>query len=186
MRIVAGKYKGQVIHAPKSIPARPTTDRSKESLFNILQNKISLEDISVLDLFSGTGNMAYEFASRGASLVHAVDQNATAVRFIGETFKKLGIESGKAFKANALAFYKRATQDYDLIFADPPYALPGIPDFIENVLSGNLMKEGGIFILEHAIQVKTPENMRIDYRVYGQSAFSIYEKTATFGQKPEQ
>jgi len=186
MRIIAGRYKGQVIHAPKSIPARPTTDRSKESLFNILQNVIDLDDIEVLDLFSGTGNMAYEFASRGASLIHSVDQNATAVRFIGETFKKLGIENGKAMKANALAFHKRATQSYDLIFADPPYALPGIPDFIESTLGSDMLKQGGLFIIEHAIQVKTTENMRVDYRVYGQSAFSIYEKTATFGQKPEQ
>ncbi len=186
MRIIAGKYKGQVIHAPKSIPARPTTDRSKESLFNILQNKIDLDGLQVLDLFSGTGNMAYEFASRGAALVHAVDQNATAVRFIGETFKKLGIEQSKAIKANALAFHKRASQSYDLIFADPPYALPGLPDFIDHVLSSAILDTGGIFILEHAIQVKTTESMRIDYRVYGQSAFSIYEKTATFGQKPEQ
>lgn len=186
MRIVAGKYKGQVIHAPKSIPARPTTDRSKESLFNILHNKIDLEGLQVLDLFSGTGNMAYEFASRGASLVHSVDQNATAVRFIAETFKKLGIENSKAMKANALAFHKRATQSYDLIFADPPYALPGIPNFIDAVLGSKMLAEGGLFILEHAIQVKTTETMRIDYRVYGQSAFSIYEKTATFGQKPEQ
>lgn len=186
MRIIAGKYKGQVIHAPKSIPARPTTDRSKESLFNILQNTIDLEDIDVLDLFSGTGNMAYEFASRGASLVHSVDQNATAVRFIGETFKKLGIDNGKAMKANALTFHKRATQSYDLIFADPPYALPGIPGFIDTLLSSEMLKEGALFIIEHAIQVKTTENMRVDYRVYGQSAFSIYEKTATFGQKPEQ
>ena len=186
MRIIAGKYKGQVIHAPKSIPARPTTDRSKESLFNILQNVIDLDGIEVLDLFSGTGNMAYEFASRGASLIHGIDQNATAVRFIGETFKKLGIENGKAMKANALAFHKRAKQTYDLIFADPPYALPGIPDFIETTLASEMLKPGGLFIIEHAIQVKTTEHMRVDYRVYGQSAFSIYEKTATFGQKPEQ
>jgi len=185
MRIIAGKYKGQVIHAPKSIPARPTTDRSKESLFNILQNKLDIEGMEVLDLFSGTGNMAYEFASRGAALVHAVDQHAHAVRFIGETFKKFEFAGGKAIKANALAFHKQATQSYDLIFADPPYAIPGIPDFIESVLSSEMLKEGGLFILEHAIQVKTSEKMRIDYRVYGQSAFSLYEKTATFGQKPE-
>lgn len=184
MRIISGKYKGHVIHAPKSIPARPTTDRSKESLFNILQNKMDLEGIKVLDLFSGTGNMAYEFASRGAALVHAVDQNATAIRFISETFKKLGIE-GRAIRANALNFYKKEIETYDLIFADPPYALNGIAELPEHLLSSSLLKEDGWMIMEHGIQLKpSPKNL-VEQRVYGQSAFSIYQKTATFDQTPE-
>lgn len=186
MRIVSGKFKGRVIHAPKSIPARPTTDRSKESLFNILQNKIDLEELRVLDLFSGTGNMAYEFASRGALLVHAVDQHATAVSFIKSSFLELGYPSSKVFKANALNFYKRAEIQYDLVFADPPYALNGIPEFTTALLESNLLREGGLFILEHAVRVVPGEKYRIDYRVYGQSAFSIYEKTSTFEKKPEE
>lgn len=185
MRIIAGKYKGRVIHAPKAIPARPTTDRSKESLFNILNNRIELEGIRVLDLFSGTGNMAFEFASRGAELVHAVDQHATAVSFITSSFETLGCKTGKAINANALTFYKRASGPYDLIFADPPYGLPGIPKFVEDIMQSSLLKEGGLFILEHAVQVVPGDKYRVDYRVYGQSAFSFYEKTATFEAKPE-
>ncbi|HCS20441.1 MAG TPA: 16S rRNA (guanine(966)-N(2))-methyltransferase RsmD [Bacteroidetes bacterium] len=185
MRIIAGKYKGHVIHAPKSIPARPTTDRSKESLFNILNNRLDLEGLRVLDLFSGTGNMAFEFASRGAKLVHAVDQHATAVHFINSSFETLGYKTGKAFKANALTFFNRASQPYDLIFADPPYGLPGIPQFVEAIMTSTLLQEGGLFILEHAVQVVPGDKSRVDYRVYGQSAFSFYEKTATFETKPE-
>lgn len=184
MRIISGKYKGHVIHAPKSIPARPTTDRSKESLFNILNNQLDLEGIKVLDLFSGTGNMAFEFASRGAELVHAVDQHAMAVSFISASFKTLGYAGGKAFKANALNFSKRTTEVYDLIFADPPYGLPDIHDFVQTTLASPMLREGGLFILEHAVQVLPGEQSRIDYRVYGQSAFSFYEKTATFDPKP--
>lgn len=185
MRIIAGIYKGRVIHAPKSIPARPTTDRSKESLFNILHNQIDLEGLRVLDLFSGTGNMAFEFASRGAALVHAVDQHAGAVQFINASFASLGYKTGKAFKANALNFQKRSAEYYDLIFADPPYALSGIPQFVTGVMNSGMLKEGGLFILEHAVQVVPGDKYRVDYRVYGQSAFSFYEKTATFDAKPE-
>lgn len=185
MRIIAGIYKGRVIHAPRSIPARPTTDRSKESLFNILNNRLDLEGLSVLDLFSGTGNMAFEFASRGAEQVHAVDQHATAVSFINSSFEALGYKGGKAFKANALTFFKRASMEYDLIFADPPYALPGIPQFVEAVMTSSMLKVGGLFILEHAVHVVPGDKYRVDYRVYGQSAFSFYEKTATFEAKPE-
>ncbi|MHB1276997.1 MAG: RsmD family RNA methyltransferase [Bacteroidia bacterium] len=185
MRIIAGIYKGRVIHAPRSIPARPTTDRSKESLFNILNNRVELEGLRVLDLFSGTGNMAFEFASRGAGLVHAVDQHATAVAFINSSFEALGYGTGKAYKANALTFFKRASLQYDLVFADPPYALPGIPQFVEAIMDSSILADGGLFILEHAIQVVPGDKSRVDYRVYGQSAFSFYEKTATFEAKPE-
>lgn len=179
MRIISGKYKGRTIQAPKSIPARPTTDRSKESLFNILENKLDLEGIKVLDLFSGTGNMAYEFASRGASVVHAVDQHYAAVQFINQTFRSLGFEGGKAIKANAITFVNKG-DSYDLIFADPPYHLVGIQDFLSAVLKSTALVDGGIFILEHAIQVKPGEDFRVDYRVYGQSAFSIYQKNTSF------
>lgn len=182
MRIISGKYKGRTIQAPKSIPARPTTDRSKESLFNILENRMDLEGIRVLDLFSGTGNVAYEFASRGAAQVLAIDQNYVAVQFINQTFNALGFEEGKAIKSNALTYFKKA-ENFDLIFADPPYDLSGIQGFVQSVLSGNALVDGGIFILEHAIQVKPGEDFRLDYRVYGQSAFSIYQKKANFETK---
>ncbi|MDX5320500.1 MAG: RsmD family RNA methyltransferase [Bacteroidota bacterium] len=185
MRIISGKYRGFQIHAPKSIPARPTTDRSKESLFNILQNKLDFEGLKVLDLFSGTGNMAYEFASRGAASVLAVDLNYTAVKFIQSTFKTLDYPGGKAVKANALTFYKREEGPFDLIFADPPYALAGIAQLPTLLLNSALVKEGSWVIMEHGIQLKPDEEMRVDYRIYGQSAFSIYQKSATFDQTSE-
>ncbi|MBI1222715.1 MAG: 16S rRNA (guanine(966)-N(2))-methyltransferase RsmD [Bacteroidetes bacterium] len=181
MRIIAGKYKGHVIHAPKAIPARPTTDRSKESLFNILLNKMDLEGIRVLDLFSGTGNMAYEFASRGAKEVIAVDQNATAVRFISDTFKKLGVE-GRVVRANAMSYHKKVQESFDLIFADPPYALKGIAELPQAVLESQALEVGGWFIMEHGTQLKPGNEYLTEQRVYGQSAFSFYQKTPTFDQ----
>lgn len=180
MRIVAGKYKGHVIHAPKSIPARPTTDRAKESLFNILQNRVPLEGISVLDLFSGTGNMAYEFASRGAATILAIDQDHTAVKFINDSFRQLGFEGGKAQKANVFSYLKRPIQAFDIVFADPPYAIPGILGLAEQVFNGGHLLPGGLFILEHAVKTEPGKAGLTERRVYGQSAFSFYEKSATF------
>ena len=176
MRIVSGKFRGHSIHAPKNIPARPTTDRSKESLFNILQNRLNLEEQRVLDLFSGTGNMAYEFASRGATLVHAVDQHPAAAPFINETFAKLGYEQGKAFRSGVMPFLKRCRESYSLIFADPPYGWNGTSDMKGRILSGEILEPGGLFILEHAVQFEPGTEQLEDRRVYGQSAFSFYQK----------
>lgn len=174
MRIVSGKYKGFQINAPKNIPARPTTDRSKESLFNILDTRIELEGIKVLDLFSGTGNMAYEFASRGASQITAVDLNYHSVKFIQESFRRLKFENAKVIKSNAFAFLKKLEEQYDIIFADPPYALSDIHQLPELVFERNLLSEGGWFILEHAKQTKIQHPKLQDIREYGQSCFSIF------------
>lgn len=174
MRIVSGKYKGFTIQAPKAIPARPTTDRAKESLFNILQNKIDLEGLQVLDLFSGTGNMAYEFASRGAAEITAVDLNYHSVQFIKETFKKLDFPA-KVIKANALQFITRATESYDLVFADPPYAMPEMSSIPDRILGSTLLKADGLLILEHASQTVIQHERMVDQRVYGQSTFSFFK-----------
>ncbi|TNE81046.1 MAG: 16S rRNA (guanine(966)-N(2))-methyltransferase RsmD [Bacteroidetes bacterium] len=174
MRIVSGKYKGFIIQAPKLIPARPTTDRSKESLFNILNNQIELEGLKVLDLFSGTGNMAYEFASRGATEVTSVDLNYHAFQFIKETFKKLGFPA-KVVKGNALQFIAKSTEQYDLVFADPPYAMPELSSIPDRVFESTLLKPDGMLILEHASQTVVQHERMVDQRIYGQSTFSFFK-----------
>ncbi len=176
MRIISGKYRGFQIRAPKNIPARPTTDRSKESLFNILQHKIELEGIRVLDLCAGTGNMGYEFASRGAASVTSVDQSHHAIRFIQATFKQLGFEHYQTQRAEALQFVKRTEQQFDLIFADPPYAWNGFQNLVDAVLEGEILRPEGLFIIEHQARQKFEHPMRVDFREYGQSAFSIFQK----------
>lgn len=123
MRIISGIYKGRTILAPAKLPVRPTTDRAKEALFNYLQHRFDFEEISVLDLFAGTGNISYEFASRGCKNIVSVDQNAGCCRFIKETSDKLGIKTISINQADVFSWLQRNTSTFDLIFADPPYQL---------------------------------------------------------------
>jgi len=120
MRIISGSHKGRRLRAPKNLPVRPTTDRSKEALFNILQNQYEWSEIKTLDLFSGTGNISYEFASRGVSSVTAVDQNRFCTAFISKSSKELELEI-QVIQSDVFKFIKDCSLEFDLIFADPPY-----------------------------------------------------------------
>lgn len=175
MRIVSGQFKGFRFDPPSRIPARPTTDKSKESLFNILQSRFSLENCNALDLFSGTGNIAYELASHGASSITAVDQNHHAVSFISNTFKLLKFEEVKVIRADVfkwLQSYHGAP--FDLIFADPPYEHLGIALLPEIVFANNLLKPEGILIIEHRSSFNFNHGKLFDHRDYGQSRFSFF------------
>jgi len=123
MRIISGSLKGRRITAPKKLPVRPTTDRSKEALFNILNNWVEFSEIRVLDLFSGTGNISYEFGSRGVSNIVAVDQNKYCTRFIEETSTHFNLNVAVVCK-NVFDYLKKPHQSFDVVFADPPYDLP--------------------------------------------------------------
>lgn len=180
MRIISGLYKGRNIQAPANLPVRPTTDRAKEALFSYLQHRYDFETLAVLDLFAGTGNISYEFASRGCENIIAVDQNAGCCRFIQATAQMLGTNSIQQQQADVFTWLSRNTAQFDLIFADPPYqldrlkALPGI------IQEKNMLKEAGLFILEHPIQYKfDAEAGFLEARNYGQSVFSIFTATET-------
>ena len=119
MRIISGSHKGRRVIAPKKLPVRPTTDRSKEGLFNILQHRLNFESLHVLDLFSGTGNISYEFASRGIANITAVDQNRHCVNFIKKTATDIGLTIN-SLQSDSITFLKKKVSHYDLIFGDPP------------------------------------------------------------------
>ncbi|MEM8508381.1 MAG: RsmD family RNA methyltransferase [Bacteroidota bacterium] len=176
MRIISGKHKGRRIVAPKKLPVRPTTDRAKEGLFNILNNLYSLEGIAVLDLFSGTGNMAFEFASRGAQVVTAVDAHKGCALFIEKTRKELAMEI-KVVKSDAFQFLMRHSSQYDIIFADPPYTM-SLSDFMrlpELIFTKDLLKEDGRLILEHGSHTDLDRSPYLnDKRQYGNSVFSFF------------
>lgn len=123
MRIIGGDKKGLIISPPKGLPVRPTTDRAKESLFNILENRITINNIHVLDLFAGTGNISFEFASRGAQKVESVDADFGCANFIKQKAKELGLTQINAIKKDVFSFLKNQQTPFQLIFADPPYAL---------------------------------------------------------------
>lgn len=177
MRIVSGSHKGKRIVAPGNLPVRPTTDFAKESLFNILNNHYHLSGLHVLDLYSGTGNMTYEFASRGAASVVSVDQHAGCIRFINKTAQELDMPV-ETFKSDAEKFLSRAVSDsYDIIFADPPYEVTKekLGVLAKEVFDRNLLKEGGCLVLEHYSKLDLSDLPHFtEARKYGNAIFSFF------------
>lgn len=184
MRIISGIYGGRRFEAPKNLQARPTTDIAKESLFNILQNRIDFEGIKALDLFGGTGSISFELVSRGATQVSCVEmghQQQQFIRKISETLKigkAMTLVRGDVFKFLKSQIAIAPEQGlYDLIFADPPYALPELKTLPELVMSNPLLKRDGIFILEHG---KDQDFSLLpsfkEMRVYGAVHFSFFTR----------
>lgn len=133
MRIVGGTHRGRIISAPKNLPVRPTTDFAKESLFNILNNEIDFESCDVLDLFSGTGNISYEFASRGVKHITSVDVNVKCCNFIKSAAKDYKFEQMVVVTANAFLFMQQCKRTFDVIFSDPPFSdesIHSIPELV--------------------------------------------------------
>ena len=177
MRIVSGTHKSKRIYAPKNLPVRPTTDMAKESLFNILNNDYYFDEIRVLDLFSGTGNISYEFASRGTQQILSVDQNLNCIRFIQKTVEELGFKAITTLKADVFEFVTKHKQEYDVIFADAPYDIEGLESVIENVFKHDLLASNGVLIIEHPKEHDFSElpNYR-NKRRYGNVNFSFFER----------
>ena len=151
MRIISGKYKGRRISPPKGLPVRPTTDMSKEALFNVLNNHFSFEGLKILDLFAGTGNISYEFASRGSTPITSVDGDFGCVKFIKQVATEYDFNIA-ATKSDVFTYLERCKTSYDIIFADSPYCKgPADRDFIVELAEAGvagLLKSGGVFIAE--------------------------------------
>lgn len=178
MRIVGGSFSGRRFSPPTNTPARPTTDVAKEGLFNSLGNLIDFEGIKTCDLFGGTGSISYELASRGAEDLTLIEMDAGNVNFIKKTAAVLGIsEKLHIIKGDVFRFMKQSTEQYDFIFAGPPYALQNIDDIPLLVFEKNMLAHGGIFVIEH-----TPRNdyqghpnfMRM--KNYGTTIFSFFNQ----------
>ena len=150
MRIIGGELRGKQIFPPKGFIARPTTDFAKEGLFNILSNLYNFEDITVLDLFSGTGSIGYEFASRGTKSITSVEMNPLNFKFIRKTTEQLKIkEIMHVIHHNVFDFLLICKLQYDIIFADPPYDIDKLDTIPDTILSYPILNKNGIFILEH-------------------------------------
>ena len=177
MRIISGKYKGRRITAPKNLPVRPTTDMSKEALFNVLNNYFNFSDLKVLDLFSGTGNISYEFGSRGCDNITSVDGDMGCVNFIKKTAKEFDLNI-TAIKNDVFKFLEKHKGSYDIIFADPPYGIDQkeFEKLIELVFENELLDEEGMMIMEHSKHTKLDHMMHFSFKKnYGGSVFSFYE-----------
>ena len=177
MRIISGKNKGQRITAPKKLPVRPTTDMSKEALFNILNNLYYFDDISVIDLFSGTGNISYEFASRGTENITAVDGHYACIKFINETSDKLNYTIN-TIKSDVYKFLEKTSLKADVIFADPPYDFEKeqFLKIIDSVFLNNILKGNGSLIIEHSKHTDLSDHEFFSYsKKYGGNMFSFFE-----------
>lgn len=175
MRIISGKLKGRKVEPPKGLPVRPTTDMSKEALFNVLNNRVNFEDIRVLDLFSGTGNISLEFISRGVNDLISVDQNFKCCAFLTKMIDEFNLEGITVIRDNVFKFIGRTHEPFDLIFADPPYNIAELPEIPDKIFSTNLLKPDGILVLEHPSYQNFSEHRNfIENRRYGQSSFSFF------------
>ena len=175
MRIVGGKYRNRRLHPPREMEARPTTDFAKEGLFNVLQHTAVLEDIKVLDLFAGTGNISLEFLSRGASDVLSVEQDRRLVAFMQRTAEELGERGWRALKADVPTFLRGHRGRYDIVFADPPFHMEGIAELPTLVFQAGLLGTEGMLIVEHPADVDLshlPGHQRT--RAYGLIRFSFF------------
>lgn len=177
MRVITGKYKGRHFDVPRTFKARPTTDFAKENLFNVLQRYIDFyEEPTALDLFSGTGSITLELLSRGCSRVVSVEADALHYSFICGFVEKLQDLNAYPIRADVFRFLSKCHEQFDFIFADPPYALPQLEQLPDIVLSRQLLREGGLFVLEHGkIQDFSQHPRIVDHRVYGSVNFSFFK-----------
>lgn len=176
MRIISGSHRGRQVFPAKDFGARPTTDFAKENIFNVLNNYIDIEESHVLDLFSGTGSIGYEFASRGAAEVISVELNYKHFAFIKHTIQELGLKNMKVYKNDAfLACRKLNGQKFDIVFADPPYKLERINEIPTAIFDNALLAENGIAIIEHPASVDYSAHPCFsEHREYGSVNFSLF------------
>jgi 16S rRNA (guanine966-N2)-methyltransferase len=177
MRVISGKYKGKRFSPPKRFPSRPTTDMAKEALFGIIDAKVYFEDLEILDLFSGTGNISLEFLSRGVGKVIGVDSSGISCNFQKKIATELDITNWIILKQDAFHFLTENARQFDIVFADPPFEFPDLEKLTELVFQANCLVEDGLFILEHSerMDVSTFKYYK-NTRHYGGVSFSFFEQ----------
>lgn len=177
MRIVGGKYKGRIFKPNKKFKARPTTDIAKEGLFNILENRYVFSNKTMLDLFSGTGSIGYEFISRGCLEATLIESDFAHYRFILDVLERLKIENVRTFKSDVFKFIKTCPQKFNFIFADPPFDFKNFSDIPDAILNADILAEDGLFILEHPKEFQFSAHKSFkEIRNYGKVNFSFFEK----------
>jgi len=172
MRIISGTHKGRRIIPTENLTIRPTTDRAKEALFSIIDSRYFFTEKTMLDLFSGTGNIALEFASRGVEKVVAVDHNINCVEFIISTAKKFKLDVS-VVKSDGLNYTQNCKEQFNFIFVDPPYSYDNYKEIKEIIVKKNLVKKDGLLIIEHDKETVFDDN-NVELRKYGTVHFSIF------------
>lgn len=175
MRIITGLYKGRHFDIPRTFKARPTTDFAKENIFNVLKGYMDFEGAAALDLFAGTGSISLEMLSRGCAPVVSVEKDQEHAGFISQCMKKIGTKEHVLIRGDVFRFMKSCHRQFGFIFADPPYALPELPDIPSLVFEYGLLKEDGVFVFEHGRHNDFSGNPHFaEHRTYGSVNFSIF------------
>ena len=175
MRIIRGKYGRRRFDVPTNITARPTTDMARENIFNVLENLVDFEGLDALDLFAGTGAISFEFASRGCASVTSVEKAHTQYNFIRRVQQQLHDECMTVIKGDVFRFLATCQRQYDIIFADPPYDLPQLPDLPEMILNSATVKPGTLVIIEHSrANDFSALPQFLQHRVYGKVNFTLF------------
>jgi 16S rRNA (guanine(966)-N(2))-methyltransferase RsmD len=177
LRIIGGKFKGRLIKPPAGLPARPTTDFAKEALFNVLSNRIDFEESNVLDLFSGTGNISFEFASRGAKQIVLIEKNFKSCAFIKSEFEKMNYKNAMIHRTNVFDFLKTNQIQFDVVFADPPFLDVDYKELHHMLFEKKILKEDGLLIIEHQKKIKLSElTYFTETKNYGNISFSFFKQ----------
>ena len=177
MRIISGNFRGKKIQAPADLPVRPTTDFAKSALFSMLENQFDLRKVSVLDLYSGTGNLSYEFFSRGTNSITCVDLHPGCTKFIRQTFEKLNAPRTIDFhKGDVCEYLENTGKTFDIIVADPPFEITPAEQLVEIIERRSLLKPDGVFILEHHSSKDYSQlNGYLSTRKYGIVNFTFFK-----------
>lgn len=161
MRVIAGKRRGTKLESPKDRSVRPTTDRIKEDIFNIISPYVL--DAVFLDLFAGSGAMGIEALSRGAERSVFVDRSGKSLSLVKRNIKKTGFEdSSEVRKMSAENYLANTSESFDIIFLDPPYAYENLKNIIENIIKYDILKDDGILIVEHDKNIPLEKNENLD------------------------
>ena len=175
MRIITGKYKGRHFDIPRTFKARPTTDFAKENIFNVLMGYLDFDGATALDLFAGTGSITLELLSRGCSQVVSVEKDRDHHRFIQQCVEKLNDLNVQCLRGDVFRFIERCHQQFDFIFADPPYALKELPTIPDLIFSHGLLAEGGVFVFEHGKDNDFSQHPHfVEHRSYGSVNFTLF------------
>ena len=176
MRIITGIYKGRRFDIPHTFKARPTTDFAKENIFNVLNSYIDFEGATALDLFAGTGSISLELLSRGCQQVVSIEKDRDHHAFIRQCVQKLGADNSVVIRGDVFRYIKSCSQQFDFIFADPPYQLTELAQIPDLIFEKGLLKEEGIFVLEHGAQNDFSNHPHfLEHRKYGSVNFSIFQ-----------
>lgn len=187
MRIITGQYKGRHFDVPRTFKARPTTDFAKENIFNVINGYIDLGRATALDLFAGTGSISLEMLSRGCTPVVSIEADRDHAAFIRQCMQKLAVTDNVLIRGDVFRFIKSCRQQFDFIFADPPYALAELPSIPALVFERGLLKPGGIFVFEHGKKNDFSADPHfVEHRAYGSVNFSIFRNVESDGSENEQ